>query len=205
MSEEQANGAEGGENISVLGTIALALDLDGASPLADVFAKIDELKADAAAVAAAVSQQADYASVIEERDRLRAELDQTKTELGVIQRALPPKPRKIGPVNVTLAGDALAEMLKGDVELAFSDGKREVAGLAPVGVNGAAAWSRRGSGFLLRRHVDVRGAAIGQPAYQIHGIGLLIEGKQVAWCPLEKPVAVPGGQAVQFRDSIMFG
>lgn len=145
-----------------------------------------------------------------ERDALQAKLDAAaKAEPKVAQGDKPAKVRNLGPVKEALSGDDLvAAMAKADedgdtVEIAFSDGKREIAGIPPKVVTGDV-WRKHALGLMLRDPVTVEGPATGGSSVAIAGYALLIDGKQVAYCERADPVTVAPGQHIGLSDDIYF-
>ena len=126
---------------------------------------------------------------------------------SVTKGATPGKPRKVGPVKNPLSGDDLIAALRDAdndgkvVEIAFSDGKQELPGVAPARVVGEV-WKDHTLGKMLRDPVTVTGPQ-GAPA-AITGYGLLIDGKQVAWCQRVEPVTVAPGRSISLADDIWF-
>ncbi|HJO64972.1 MAG TPA: hypothetical protein QF469_06485, partial [Sphingomonas sanguinis] len=120
------------------------------------------------------------------------------------QLGKPTKPRTFGamPDNKILTGDALRKAIADaeDVEIVFSDGKREV-GVPPIAVEGAA-WKEHAFGLLLDRPVDIVGPD-GIGSTSIAGYALLLDGKQVAWRERSMPLQIAPGQRIQIADDIL--
>ena len=118
-------------------------------------------------------------------------------------------PRKLGPVDNALTGDALSDAIAAadangkKVEMVLSDGKREIAGIAPIAVTGDV-WREHTLGKMLKDPVVVHGPAMGETGFTIDGYALLIDGKQVAYCKRSDVINIaPGGQA-SIADDIYF-
>ncbi|WEK43636.1 MAG: hypothetical protein P0Y64_02040 [Candidatus Sphingomonas colombiensis] len=129
-----------------------------------------------------------------------------KAAAKVKKLAAPKAPRKLGPLpeGKALAGeDLVAAIADADhVEIAFSDGKRELASLAPIAVTGEA-WRRHAFGLMLSAPVHLDGPA-GNASTAIAGYALLLDGDQVAWCARAVPLAIAPGQKVTIADDILF-
>jgi hypothetical protein len=149
-----------------------------------------------------------HAAVVTERDNLAAELDKVVAKYQVERRKHSGKGRSIGmmtrPVDAEKHAAVVADALQGQVELVFSDGKKEITGLDPLLVSGAAAWLRHSTGWLLKDRVPLGGPAAGDRPFEVRGVGLLVDGKQLAWCQLHDAVTVAAGGTVELRDSIIF-
>lgn len=119
------------------------------------------------------------------------------------------KPRKLEPILDGLSGSALDEALtKADadgktVEIAFSDGRREIAGIPPTIVVGDV-WRPHTLGKMLRDPVCVQGAAADGGSFAIAGYALLIDGKPVAYTARSEPINVAPGRQVSLADDIYF-
>lgn len=115
------------------------------------------------------------------------------------------KPRAIGAIKdaQNLSGDDLRKAIADadDIEIVFSDGKREV-GVPPVAVEGAV-WKDHPFGLLLDRPIDIEGPD-GAGSISINGYALLLDGKQVAWRERSMPLQVAPGQRVQITEDILF-
>lgn len=135
-----------------------------------------------------------------------AEADEKKATAQVKKLTTPAKPRKLGRMaeGKSVSGEDLRDMLDDadEVEIAFSDGEREVAGLAPVAVSGDA-WKAHSFGLLLTKSVDIEGPEK-DTSTTIAGYALLIDGKQVAYRERSMPLQVAPQQKVTITDDIMF-
>lgn len=116
------------------------------------------------------------------------------------------KPRALGPVEGQLKAVELAELLAETerVEIAFSDGSKELIGVPPVAVPGGAFAFRRGKlclnvpELLLRGPMDERGAR------SLAGYALLVEGEQIAWMPRIAGAMILGpGKTYQQKDDVV--
>lgn len=133
----------------------------------------------------------------------------TATKAKVTRGDTTPKPRKFGPVDDGLSGDALVEALQQAdaddkrVEIVVADGTREVTGIPPIVVTGDV-WRPHMLGLMLKEPVKVDGAQPGGTSFVVAGFALLIDGKQVAYCRRSNVVQVAPGQTVSFADDIYF-
>jgi hypothetical protein len=149
------------------------------------------------AVTRAEQLQADLAKAEKSRDAARA-----RVAAGTVA----PAPRALKPVAADKRlsrEDLKAAIADADkVEIAFSDGKKEVRGLAPVIVSGEA-WKDHAIGLMLAESVDLYGPAGGGGSYSVEGYALLLDGKQVAFTARD-PLTVGAGKHVRLTDDIAF-
>ncbi len=157
------------------------------------------------------------AALIEERDALQGWLIELEKQLAdaaaapkAVKAASPSKARKLQPLK--LAKDAqpltpgeLLEVigLESSVELAFGDGKAEIAGLGPFTISGAA-WSVTPAGLVLTQALTLAGPAPGQPPYEVRGYGLFVDGDLVAYRPRFEPMTIPAGLTVNLTNDVIF-
>lgn len=120
-----------------------------------------------------------------------------------------PRVRKIGPVkgHAPSSAELLAAIrAAAHVELVFSDGRQEIAGIPAREISGDA-WGTRGNldGVMLRG-VDLRvhGPAHGSAPYSLAGYGLLLDGKQVAWAPRPEVLAIGANQEMNLSSDVVF-
>ncbi len=145
--------------------------------------------------------------VMKDRDDARAEAKSADKARAKIERAsAPAKPRKLGEIaeSKQLTGDELREAIEEaeTVEIAFSDGDREIGTIAPAIVSGDA-WKVHPRGLMLAKPVTIEGS--GAPSsVEIGGYALLIDGKQVAWSERSDKLRVAPGQRVDLVDDIIF-
>lgn len=185
------------------------LDKDGPIVLAQRVAELEDQNA--ALIAAQTGLDEDI-----ERERKRADAAEaraTKAEAGetkakgqVKKLTTPAKPRKLGAIDGERSSiEELRELIDdGDeVSIAFSDGTREVAGIAPVAVSGDA-WSETATGLMLAKKVDIDGPGDTGTSVTIDGYALMIDGKQVAYSRRSTPIQIAPGQRVQIVDDINF-
>lgn len=191
------------------------LDKDGPIVLAKRIAELEEQVTTLTAAQAGQDgelvkerERADAAELDRDQAIARAEAAEKDGQAaqGQLRRlGKPTKPRAIGamPAEKSLTGDALRDAIDDadDIEIVFSDGKREV-GVPPVAVEGAV-WKDHPFGLLLDRPIDIEGPD-GAGSISITGYALLLDGKQVAWRERSMPLQVAPGQRVQIADDILF-
>lgn len=136
----------------------------------------------------------------------KAEAGETKAKGQIKRLTTPAKPRKLGAIDgERFSIEELRELIDdGDeVSIAFSDGTREVAGIAPVAVSGDA-WAETATGLMLAKKVDIDGPGDTGTSVTIDGYALMIDGKQVAYSRRSTPIQIAPGQRVQIVDDIIF-
>lgn len=210
----QTDGANAADEANQAETVDAGTSTAGHDPEAVV-----KLAADADAAKARVDELTAQVSTLEqEKGALSDQLDAAKTRIAELEKTLaekpkgkvgkaaePAKPRKAGPLadGKAVTGDALVELLAAadaaDVEIVFSDGSREIAGVPPVAVAGDV-WRQHPRGLMLREPVVIEGAP--QPT-QLRGYALFVDGKQVAFTPRDA-VALAPGQSVNLENDIYF-
>lgn len=139
----------------------------------------------------------------------KADKAATAAKAAVTRGEKSTKPRKLGPVDKGLTGDALSDAIAAadadgkKVEIVLSDGKHEIAGIAPIAVTGDV-WRDHTLGKMLKDPIVIHGPAMGETGFTIDGYALLIDGKQVAYCKRSDVINIaPGGQA-SIADDIYF-
>lgn len=154
-------------------------------------------------------QAAALAQAIKDRDAARLALQNYKKKHPAKAAKSPGAAglRQLGPIGEkeTLDRAALREAIATGsvVEVAFSDGKNEVAGAKAVDVTGFT-WKDHAAGYLLADPVDVYGRGPDDGTLAIAGYALIVDDKQVAYAPLAEPLRVqPGGHA-RIVDDILF-
>lgn len=120
-----------------------------------------------------------------------------KGAIEALQESL--KPRPLGPIDDQLAPAELVELFNATdrVELAFSDGRSELAGVPPISVPGAAFTFRRGRLMLETGELIVRGPADERGTRVLAGYAALVDGEQVAWIP-RLAGELPMGAGIQY-------
>lgn len=139
------------------------------------------------------------ASIAEKAKKTRA-----RNQVNVLQSRV--TPRKLGPVKKQLPADEIFQLLsdEDEVEIAFSDGESELAGVPAIAVEGSAFVFRRGRlslnvpSLMLSGPMDERGARA------LAGYAFLVDGEQVAWAPrLAGQLTLGGGQTYELKDDII--
>lgn len=157
----------------------------------------------------AVPQLATRIATIEaERDAEKARADRAERARDSVKAKLskgevPAKPRKLEPMDGDAIGAAIDDAVESGrkVEIAFSDGKKELTQIAPVVVEGAA-WREHARGRMLSEPVTLSNS--GDTSVAVHGYALLIEGKQVAYQTRSDALNVAPGQKVNLDNDIVF-
>lgn len=131
----------------------------------------------------------------------------TKTKDALEQLEASSKPRKVGEMDMsdTTAAE-LAELLADvpRVEIAFSDGKVEIAGVPPVAVAGSKFEFRRGRLMLNVPDLTVRGPDGERGNRALLGYALLIDGEQIAWLPrLGGQLTLGAGKTYQMKGDVI--
>lgn len=147
----------------------------------------------------------------------KAEAALTKAKARVKTGDAPTRPRKLAAMvdddasrtTVAERREALQKLIADadKVEIAFSDGKKEIAGLAPIVVEGDV-WREHTLGLMLRDPVTVAGPAPsaggGGTSVAIAGYALLLDGKQVAYTVRSDALNIAPGQKISLQDDIYF-
>lgn len=135
---------------------------------------------------------------------LTKELEAAKAKAGRASTKAPSeKLRALGPIKEPLERDALREAIAGagEVEIAFSDGKREVRGLPPRVVSGPV-WKDHALGLMLNIPLELTGPTEGNGA-TIAGYALLLDGKQIAFTPRD-PLRLAPAKHYKLEQDIFF-
>lgn len=164
--------------------------------------------------------EAEFGEVLENLKRERDQANDRATQASAaastakasLSKALKPaKPRKLGAMEA-LDDDrkeATAKLQKliddaDEVQIAFSDGTREIAGIAPVDVDGPAWNGDHPNGLLLKLPIDIEGPRESASSVTIDGYALILDGKQVAYSRRSAPLQVAPGQRVKIENDIIF-
>jgi hypothetical protein len=136
----------------------------------------------------------------------KAEKATKRAKAKISQGETPAKPRKLGPVTRGEDAPPLLDAIHAaeTVEIAFSDGKAEVPGLAPIRVEGNAWREHSLHGLMLDEAVTLTGPATGS-SVMVKGYALLIDGQPAAYTERTDPLAIAPGRRVELRDDIYFG
>ncbi|GGD73971.1 RyR domain-containing protein [Croceicoccus mobilis] len=130
-----------------------------------------------------------------------------KNEAAAIRAELPPTPRSVGPVDKPLKAEELLALIEDadSVMVVLSDGKREIAGVAPFTVEGNA-WRRSGERLLLDvPSLQVEGPAAGKGGIaRLAGYGLVIDGDLVAYANRPDALPLPPGSRTELKHDVVF-
>jgi hypothetical protein len=171
--------------------------------------KFDEARTDDAKRITDLEDQ--VAALTKERDEHAARADKaeraaTAARAKVTAGPAEKRPRKLGPIaeDKTLDRDELkAAIADADkVEVAFSDGEREVAGSSPVHVEGDA-WRSHSLGLMLDQPVRLTAPHNGA-GWTVRGYALLLDGKQVAWAERSTALHIGAGRTLNLEHDIIF-
>lgn len=138
-----------------------------------------------------------------ERAALEKKLAAAKSA-PTVKVAKPGKPRKIGPLSgEEMQPLELAELIQAasKVEIAFSDGEREIAGLPAREISGDA-WAVGVAGLVLRADIAIDGQAL--PAAELAGYGLLLDGELVAYRARPEILPIGAGRMTQISNDVIF-
>jgi hypothetical protein len=129
----------------------------------------------------------------------------TKARRQMVEMVEAAKPRAIKPMET----GELADLLVGidaaeEVVLAFSDGRRELKGIAPRQIWPAMLTAKRGRLHLAAGELLVTGPGGTEPSQVLAGVALLLDGVQVAWSPLERPMTMAPGVTLNLAPSVVF-
>lgn len=173
----------------------------------------DEKKAKDEAVAALEVAQGENAKIAASLKAYKGSATKARAEALVLKRELSPEPRKLGASRPARDAEELMDreaallnaFAEGTVELAFSDGKREITELAPL-LAETAAFRRDARGMTLDFEPIVEMERGVSPVVTIKGVALVNDaGEQAGWCPLHEPIVVPRGARMQIpRGTIRF-
>lgn len=116
----------------------------------------------------------------------------------------PAKVRKAAEIDTFDAIDLLKLIGAAEtVEVVFSDGKKEVAALSPLVIEGGAgAWKVRSDGRLQLALPQIIIEPVG--ATSVAGYGLFLDGDQVAWSQRMETLTIANGQKINITDDILF-
>lgn len=159
----------------------------------------DEL---AAARQANAALEVEKAALASERDGLKDMVAKLRKEANVSKKAKPAKVRAAGPLKDGNADAAtMLELLNSEAhEIVFSDGKKEIAALAPLRVGGKS-WAKGPSGVVMTEPVKIRP----DRAVELAGFALFDEkGEQLGWCAMPRPMQIGPGQEVKLDRQIVF-
>lgn len=135
--------------------------------------------------------------------------DQKKGKAVPVKRS--EKARSIGPIKLKKdekapEAAAIMELISAaeTVEIAFSDGKSEIAALAPQAIHGDA-WYQQGNAVKLRLDtLKVYGPNRDEKPIVLDGYGLILDGELVAYSSrIDKLVLAPGS-INELKDDIVF-
>ncbi len=140
---------------------------------------------------------------------MTAKHGKTVKDLKTARAKLGPRPAKlraVGPIERQPEGAALLSAIAAaeKVEIVFSDGKRELAALPPMQIEGDA-WHLAANGVKLRiGSLPVHGLGHGEGAVTLRGYGLLLDGVAVAYAARIDPLLIQSGTRHELKDDVIF-
>lgn len=153
------------------------------------------------------------AAIVAELDAKAARVVELEAELGKAKQAAKAtaapkaaKPRKLAPIADPMDRDAVMAAIADaeTVEIAFSDGKQEIAGLPPFAIEGNA-WRMSGMGVMLTTPLRLHGPAREQAPYKIAGYALILDGKPAAFSLRSDPIVMAAGSTFELTNEVFFG
>jgi hypothetical protein len=168
----------------------------------------DEAKKDQAKGAHQAEHQAEHPNKPEHQAE-----HQAKAEHEVGHKAGPApeaKARTVGRMDESTKGDELAKMLgeAEEIEIVFSDGEHEIVGIPPIPVTSTDFRPAAVEGLQLAQpgveELLVYGPPRQEPAFQLAGYGLVVDGKQVAWKERGEPLVIQPGMTVNLANDVVF-
>ena len=158
---------------------------------------------------AAVANIAGYAETRKELEAANKKLKGAATAAKATKGAKPAKARKIAALAEHKYENAaeLIELIQSadTVEVAFSNGKTEVAELEPLVIAGDA-WTISLDRVKLNMpgNLIVHGPGGGKAAYSVLGYGLLLDGELVAYSPRADTLQIGANAQINLKDDIVF-
>lgn len=140
---------------------------------------------------------------------LTKERDAAERKAAKIAKGLAPaKPRKIAAMSALSAEErvTIGDLVAGGetVSIVFTDGKRELTGIAPIVVSGPA-FNVSSNSMMLRDAVDIRSNDVAGKEVTIEALALFdSDGGQLAFKPLPSPIAIAPGRTYRLERSIEF-
>lgn len=167
------------------------IETEGYDPLGALFSEFDIVSAERNALKRSLSAQKGATT------RKAAELETLEASI---------EPRKLGPIDDQLGAAELFDLLKDEprVEIAFSDGRNELAGVSPAVVSGECFTFRRGRLGIDVPNLTVNGPVDERGGRVLAGYALLIGDEQIAWLPrIGGQLTLGAGQTYQLKDDIV--
>lgn len=204
--DDASNGSENAEAVKIAETGEIVQDQEFENPAQEDWAAAQAAKAEMELQMAAQSALLD--EVIKDRDAALAERDAALAKLAKMDaapkaRSGVAKARKVGPVKDQLSPSELLELIGAAnvVELAFSDGKKELS--IPARQISGRAWIVNAVGLKLQLpEFIVEGPDGG--AQSLAGYGLFLDGEQVAWAPRPDVMEVVPRRKSDLRHDVVF-
>lgn len=192
--------------------------VDLAAQVTELTAQVAELNAAAAELTVERDAALAKASDAErERDDLNAKVAELTEQAATLSEQIraaskkakavanpSSKLRKAGPIENPQPSE-LAELIgMGDqVQVVFSDGKREIGALPALDITGRA-WATRVTGLALCIP-DLTISTVGGGAADLAGYALFIDGQQVAYAARIDVLRIAPGQTMNISNDVIFG
>lgn len=139
----------------------------------------------------------------------------TKARAAIVELEEAGKPRAIGAMAAVFDDEgerhaAITEMMTAidgahEIVLAFSDGQAELRGIKPRQVRAEAFRWTRGRLLFTDEPLEVTGPGGDDTVTMLAGVALLVDGEQVGWAPMPKPINIGAGQTINLAGSVIFG
>lgn len=142
------------------------------------------------------------------RRQLAAQKGQTtkaRNEAATMAAELPAKPRRIDAAKYApYDADDLVDLIEDadDVQILFSDGRQELAGIPPASISGKAWRAENGRVILTAPSLEVTGG--GTNVQQLVAYALMIDGEIVAVKDRPEPLSIRPGQKYQLANDVIF-
>lgn len=150
-------------------------------------ARIKELEAGAPVIVQQLEPETAPAAAAEPVERPETARDVGPEYPGLLKSA---------EIPLIIAGDG------GELDVAFSNGEYEIVGLAPVRIEYTDLQQFEGRNVVSPAiHATL---ANGDTAETLHGFGLMLNGEQIAYCPLLDPIRMQPGEEHRFHKAIFF-
>lgn len=148
--------------------------------------------------------QAELAATKRQLSAQKGQVTKARNEVAALEAQMPDKPRKIeGPKEAFPAAELMDLIQDADeIQLLFSDGKAELAGVAPKKIE-AAAW-RKHSDRVLLMLPSLTISSVADRPQQLVAYALMIDGDIVAVRPRFDPLTVKPNQRMELAGDVIF-
>lgn len=148
--------------------------------------------------------QAELAATKRQLAAQKGQVTKARNEIASLEAELPEKPRKIEGPKAAFPAAELMDLIEDadDIQLLFSDGKAELAGVAPKKID-AAAWRRNGDRVLLMVP-SITISSVADRPQQLVAYALMLDGEIVAVRPRHDPLTVKPNQRMELAGDVIF-